>query len=168
MDTQILCNATRRVNSSWLRAMKTCKMMQTGTFMKKWNLNTEEFKHVLSGLLQSHIKIGRKPLQSFRWRKHCCTEHMVAQTVRLNMILDVLMGVRFHWELADNTGPPSRFQQSPLTHSRIVYPQSSANACYFSYFKWPTKFVYKLIPSFIHINIYCLEYVSSHHLTKSC
>lgn len=81
MNIQRLCNATCRVNRSWLRAIKPHELMQTGTFTKNGNFKC--IKWFISITHKNREKAG----PSFRDRKCCHTKHMVVQAVRLDLIL---------------------------------------------------------------------------------
>jgi len=43
--------------------------MQSGTFLKNGYVNTEQFKHTLSGLFQSYTKMGKKAYPKFQMKK---------------------------------------------------------------------------------------------------
>lgn len=78
MNIQRLCNATCRVNGSWLRAIKTHELMQTGTFMKNGNLSTEEFKRAVCFIPVPHKNRGKacpkfQRKKMLLYRAHGCT-----------------------------------------------------------------------------------------------
>lgn len=100
--------------------------------MKNGHLSTEKFKGTEWFIPISHKKYEKKPVQSFGGRKCCCTEHMVAQAVRLHLILLcwwVWCFIENCLIILDLQAVFSTVSLNPFHHS--VYAQSSANVCNF-------------------------------------